>query len=77
MIDSITSTPITAPVNRFSQRAVHPRAEHGLVVAQQQQEHRGARQQHAGERLHRVGQQAERRCRGVSTSAAATAISPA
>nr|CUV13469.1 conserved protein of unknown function [Ralstonia solanacearum] len=45
------------------QAGVGPRTEHGLVVAQQQQEHRGTRQQHTRQRLHRAGQQPQRHAR--------------
>ena len=43
--------------------SVDPRPEHRLVVAQQQQEHSCARQQHAGQGLHGIRQQPER-CAG-------------
>ena len=41
---------------RVGPRAIDPRPEHRLVVAQQQQEHRRAGQQQPGEDLHAQGQ---------------------
>ena len=59
--ESSTSTPTITLATAFSQGGFDPRPEHLAVVAEQQQEHRRARQQHAGQRLHRGRDQAERR----------------
>ena len=58
--DSVISTAITAPVNALVFGRVDPGAEHGPVVAEHEQEHRGGGQQHAREDLHALGDQPER-----------------
>ncbi len=62
--------------DRVEPQPVAPGPEHRRVIAQQQQEHGGRGQQHAGQGLHPHRDQAERGMR-YEDDAAATATKPA